>query len=1230
MTKQRVTFVLLFVLLFITANVSAYDNKLRDDFQNPPREYSLFPFWAWNDTLEEEKLKWQIDQMVEKGVYGAFIHARVGINKGETPYFSPGWWEAVDTAVTYGKKVGFYPWLYDEDKWPSGSAGGRTAAVNPEEFTQKGLKYSKMEIEGPQNINLPLVDNLVGIIAAKLVSEGVIEPGSLIDITNFSGKQWYVPEGRWLIISFRQIKEEIIDYARAIDYLDKEAVAAFIKITHEEYYRRYGEHFGDLIRGIFFDEISAKLPGADFAWTDDFLEKFEEIKGYDLKKYLPLLVYDGGEKTPKIRCDYYDVFTSLYTDAWFKQIADWCGEHNISLMGHTYEDIFSYVTQGDYFRTLGQLQMPLTDNESFRYSFPRYIEWYKPKQLTSIASLNDRKYAAVEALGGSGWAYTLDELRYGISMLGVHGLNFMVLHGLFYTTDTPWAAMDFPPSWFYQNPYWKYFGQAAKFAQRVLYMGSRGRHVCDTAILFPITSQWASPRREGGGLGKKYTIDEFDDILSFQYYNVQELLLANQIDYEIIDPASLLKSDVSAGKIKIAQQAYSVLILPPLTVVKRDVLEKIKSFYENGGTVIALNTLPVSSMEQGRRDPVVINAVNDIFGFNPFFLRSGYFETNKTYTRRFVKNVSAKNGTAYFTKKLADVPEMVEAAAGRDIIIRRGDPVEFHFLHRVVGDCDIYYFMNGQKVARELTVSFRCAGTAEKWDPETGQIERIYAHKAGDGRTEATLSFKPWESYYVVFDKSRMVGQGPPYTNKWAREKSLPEINLDGQWDFIPVGKILDYKWQSTVKNSQIKLPVMDFYPERVADSVTMKDLLGDDCEDVYWKQVKIKDSRNTTTGCGRYLSCWDGWWITYTDFKPHWGTVGGRQIKFRKKITIDDAIKGAALNITADKKYKLYINNKIIGEDDDWGNAEIYEIAKYLKTGENLFEISVKDAGGLLLQADIVLENGRDIKLVSDGTWEVSNEGGIWGKAFEYVNPPLGPWGNIELKKQPLSFPVDVWYRQELPAGAVGMTAPLIKGDFQIFVNGRTVESVRGQERIVFKKLLNSKKNILLVKVNVKDYSEGIIEPISVICEPAKVELDLWEDYGLDWYSGRCVYSKEFVVADEYLAGDTKLVLDLGQVNYFVEVWVNDKLVGYKIWPPYEFEIQDFVKPGGNSISLVVANLITNEMMWNLFDESLTVPRARWVQDLGILREPEKLASGVVGPVKIVPFKVRKIEIQM
>ena len=108
-------------------------------FKDPPREYSILPFWSLNNTLDSNKMNWQIDQMLDKGVYGAFMHAREGLDQSETPYFSDGWWTAIESAVKHAHQNDFLTCLYDEDKWPSGSAGGRTVQLNPERNIKKIL-----------------------------------------------------------------------------------------------------------------------------------------------------------------------------------------------------------------------------------------------------------------------------------------------------------------------------------------------------------------------------------------------------------------------------------------------------------------------------------------------------------------------------------------------------------------------------------------------------------------------------------------------------------------------------------------------------------------------------------------------------------------------------------------------------------------------------------------------------------------------------------------------------------------------------------------------------------------------------------------------------------------------------------------------------------------------------------------------------------------------------------
>jgi len=95
--------------------------KIRNNFINPGIEYRSAPFWSWNDNLETEELNRQLDLMKEGGFGGSFMHSRMGLI---TPYFSRQWMDCVKSTVEHSKKIGLLAYLYDEDRWPSGFAGG--------------------------------------------------------------------------------------------------------------------------------------------------------------------------------------------------------------------------------------------------------------------------------------------------------------------------------------------------------------------------------------------------------------------------------------------------------------------------------------------------------------------------------------------------------------------------------------------------------------------------------------------------------------------------------------------------------------------------------------------------------------------------------------------------------------------------------------------------------------------------------------------------------------------------------------------------------------------------------------------------------------------------------------------------------------------------------------------------------------------------------------------------
>lgn len=90
-------------------------------FLNPTSEYRGTPFWAWNTKLDRDTLLEQIEIFKEMGFGGFHMHVRTGL---ETPYLSDEFMEYIKLCSEKAIEEEMLCWLYDEDRYPSGAAGG--------------------------------------------------------------------------------------------------------------------------------------------------------------------------------------------------------------------------------------------------------------------------------------------------------------------------------------------------------------------------------------------------------------------------------------------------------------------------------------------------------------------------------------------------------------------------------------------------------------------------------------------------------------------------------------------------------------------------------------------------------------------------------------------------------------------------------------------------------------------------------------------------------------------------------------------------------------------------------------------------------------------------------------------------------------------------------------------------------------------------------------------------
>jgi len=1092
--------------LALSLNAATPDD-LKKQFKDPPREYSIEPLWSWNGTLRREKLIWQIDQMVDKGVYGAYMHARDGLDQSKTPYFSDGFWDAVKVSVEHAEKAGFRAWIYDEDKWPSGDAGGRTRAANPERFTATGLIHESKDVTGPSSVALEYPGAVV-VVAARLLPDGSIDSASLTDLSALKGN-WRAPAGKWRVSAFLPYRERS-GGIKLPNYLNPDAVREFLSNTYEQYAKRVGQHFGKTIPGVFFDEIyNLVVP-----WDPILEQRFRQAKGYALKKSLPLLFMNGGRETIKVRCDYYEVFTKLYEEAWFKQISGWTGRHNLMLTGHTNEEMRTIRDQGDYFRTWRHPQMPGTDNEDFRYTWPRTIGSWKPKQLSSVAHVYGRRRAMVEALGGAGWTVTLDQARYGVNMLAVYGINSFVFHLFHYSLDTPVAMNDWPNTWGWENPYWKYFKKFADYTRRVSFMGAQGDHVCDIAVLYPVEEVWS--QGYGHPLARPVPTEALVD-----------RLVQKHMDHDLVDTDSLLKASLEGGRVKIGTESYRALVLPDAKTVSRAAYRRVAELARAGLRVYALMNVPRHSAEAGADDPEVMKISEELF----------------------------QRGA-----RVAGTLDELTAMLGRDIPadveIESPGSDALRVLHRRVGTRDIYFFANSEQKLVPASVKLSAKGAAERWDPETGEATPLAAGPL-------QLTFEPWQAFFVVVDTA---GKPTPSISTPAEETVLA---LDGPWSIQLAPRELDDAWKPDPGTTRVEVPVADIRFDR-AGSV--------------WRRLKLSDPLNPKRGAARYLSAWDAPFITRYVYKTKYpGELGGEHLTFTYSFLVPFQPASASIETFSDGRVNC-----------QWNGAKFNADKAPARFGSNTVTCTVDGSGYLLAQGEIRGLTGEVLPLRTSSQWTVAAEDERSQPAYEFAWPPFGKWGEPLRKSGGLTLPATVLYRINVPPGAFEMEPPTIRGEWEQLTR------------------LPGSKEIIL-KATIRQPGDGLQGPVAFRCQPAAAKLGDWRELGVDWYSGRTVYRTSF---DAPRA--TNVTLDLGELCYTGEIWLNGKLVDTVAWAPYRIAITRYLKPGRNELVVVVANLLANEMRWRLFDTSVSTPVSRWWHDGSILRDGDKLRSGLIGPVRL------------
>ena len=756
-------------------------------------------------------------------------------------------------------------------------------------------------------------------------------------------------------------------------------------------------------------------------------------------------------------------------------------------------------------------------------------------------------------------------------------------------------------------------------------MNSQGHHKCHVALLYPKEEQWAA-----GYSG---------NISSTGYTKIQEALLFNQFDYDIISPDVLLQAEIGDGKISIQKEEYDLLLLPPMKVMSVELAQKLNQYFCEGGKIVSMTELPSQSVHG--KDKELIQLLNEIF--------------EKSGTKKNDNEVG-KKGASFFVSDVNSVIDIISKNTSHEIEVISGAKNALRFHQRQNKNEVQYLVLNESTTPNSFELSFPNYGQPYKLNIETGEIEKVSNFLMKEGRIYFSFTFQPREAFYLVFKPEKieprdiligettlssaevisingsniLTGWGNASKKQFAQiiypDNSRKAIELNSQnspdpvylspnWNFMAFNTEFKERWTDQVSCDTIDIPVMKFYTNynHIPDEYS-----NPGYDDTFWPTVKIYDKFSKEQGGARYFSTWNSSRIVYFDRSRHLQPLGGNDVEFRKNFRITAKPLSAKIKLTAEPLYELVINGETVIADTVFQTAEQVDISSFMKVGDNQIIVKVPQHKGLILEGDVITSL-EVVHLNTNDSWEVKdNSKNQWTSAFIHSRPPLGGWNRIEIAPD-FNFPVDCWYRQTLPVCTAELLIPMDTGSFEYYLNGKNILPENG--KIYIPNNMIGRTNYLAIKTTFHKNTDGLKFPIKAVLHPVNVDLADWSEYGLSWFSGRGIYTQKVQLDKNYFNKGLKLMLNLGKLNWFAEVWINHQLVKFFPWGEFSIDVTKYVTTGENEISVIVSNLTANKEYWDVPDAVLDRASSRWWHNGATDREKDKLQSGLFGPIQIVPF---------
>lgn len=727
-----------FLVGVLPASVKANNNgclfdDLKPEIKNPSNDYRPAPFYVWNGKITKNEIDNLISEATSAGFGGIFIHPRPGLI---TEYLSKEWFDLWEYTMEKARRLGMNVWIYDENSYPSGFAGGHLPVEMPEAYNQgQGLVMTSVNTL-PENAD-------EYFICLKS------EHGTCIDITGKTS-QYTAQNGSYYLFEKRQyrLSEWMAGGYPYTDLLIPGVTEKFLEITMSGYEKRFGKEFGGLVKGVFTDEPEIPTPGG-VRWTPDFFEQFARRRSYDPVPHLPSMFRETGN-WKRFRHDWNKTLTELFVERWAKVSHDYYTDRGLEWTGHYWEHGWPDLNNGgDNMAMYPWHHVPAIDmlfntfddvNPQAQFGNVRAV-----KELSSAARQAGRKRTLSETYGGSGWDVTFKDFKRLGDWEYVLGVNFMNQHFSNYTLVGR-RKIDYPPFFSYQASWYKHYKSQNDYFGRLSKLLSSGDQPNDVIVLEPNTSLWMYY----SGAGSTSRLMEIGR--SFQGFITR--LEKNQVEYDLGSELILAdRGSVSGARLTVGEVSYGTVVIPPdFENLDRTTLNLLKAFVAEGGKLVAFS---IPRLVEGQESA----ELNEVFGNFP----------NVSYSAALTDGVIAR--------EFANPAIRFEGAHNDNLYHHR----------RSIGDGELLFLVNSSpdtKTGGDITIDGKDVLLTDLF---TGEIYRYPSVSAEGGKVKFSYELEPAGSmmlfvsqdkregypFYRKLDYNRRIGASSPVTARRMTDNAL-------------------------------------------------------------------------------------------------------------------------------------------------------------------------------------------------------------------------------------------------------------------------------------------------------------------------------------------------------------------------------------------------------------------------------------------------------------------------